>query len=483
VLLVIAYITSISIVGCGESASREAGIDRRLRLGRDTVYSVSAFIHDADDPVNLHGIDFELTEELLSGDDIHIEATSNNPLVVPDKNLVVTGKGPVRNLRIRPIASGYATITVTMTAGAVSRAYVLNYAASQTNTHASKRWHAGISDASAAIAVDEDYMLVANDETNFFYLYHRNHSGVPVKTFDFNTGNKLALTDSVAGVWKEVDVEAAVQSPADPALIYWLGSMSNNSSFLDRPNRNRLFAVSVSGKGPAAQLRNAGCYTQLRQQLLSWGDAHGYDFSKSAAVGQNPKLTDGFNIEGMVFGPDNSTLYIAFRAPLVPTSQRSHAVIAPITNFEQWFKQGPPGSQPVIGNPIELNLSGRGIRDIIRLANGRYIIVAGSCGAELVPAIYTWSGQATDAPVMTNSFTISGLNIEAVLPVYERGQLSLDKLQLLTDNGNDIFYGDTILAKDLSLDNHKKFSSVITSSAQNTTPPLSVPVKALTSGN
>jgi hypothetical protein len=474
---------TLLVIGCGENNSTQRELDRRIRMGRDTIYPVSSFIHDADDPVNLHGIDFELSPDILSAPDIHITATSNNQLVVPDKNLAVSGEGSVRNLRIKAIASGYATINVIMTGGPVRRTYVLNYAASQTNSTNSRRWHTGISDASAAVIVDENHMLVANDETNFFYLYHRNHSGIPVKTFDFNPGNNLALTDSFAGVWKEVDVEAAVQSPLDNALVYWLGSMSNNSSFLDRPNRNRLFAVTLSGNGSAAQLKNAGSYAGLKQQLLSWGDAHGYDFTKSAAVGQNPKVTDGFNIEGMVFGPDNSTLYIGFRSPLVPASQRSHAIIAPITHFEKWFNRGSPGGQPVIGNPIELNLSGRGIRDIIRLANDTYIIVAGSCGGELVPAIYSWSGHAADAPVLINSFAINGMNIEAVLPVYEGGQLSLSKLQVLLDNGNDIFYGDTILAKDLPWDNHKKFCSVISSSSQNIIAPLSVPAKTVTSGN
>ena len=164
----------------------------------------------------------------------------------------------------------------------------------------------------------------------------------------------------------------------------------------------------------------------------------------------------------MVFGPDNSSIYIGFRAPLVPTTNRRKAIIAPIKNFENWFNNGLPKGNLEIGSPIELDLGGRGIRDIIRLPNSNYVIIAGSCGGELVPAIYTWTGQATDAPVRINSITLTGLNVEGVMPVYEGGRLSLNKLQLLTDNGTDIYYGDTVIAKNLFVDNFKKFSSVVT---------------------
>ncbi len=66
----------------------------------------------------------------------------------------------------------------------------------------------------------------------------------------------------------------------------------------------------------------------------------------------------------------------------------------------------------------------------------------------------------------SNCFALAGLNAEGVLPVYEAGRLSLKKLQVLNDNGKDIYYGDTVVAKNLSTYNLKEFISVIIQSPQ-----------------
>lgn len=471
-VIIISCIIVQAFNGCRNNTDHGNYSDRRIKIIPDSPYIISAVINDADDPVSLLGVDFTIGEDVPPIGNLLVFASSSNTSVVPNTNLALSGSGATRNLKIKAIAPGYSTITVSVINGARCSSYVLNYAASHTTAASGKRWHTGISDASAAIVADEDYMIVANDETNYLYLYHRNHSGLPVKSFDFNQNNILGLTDSSTGKWKEVDVEGAVRSIRDPSVIYWIGSMSNNSSFMDKPNRNKLFAVTVSGKGTATTLSNAGHYSNLRQRLILWGDAHGYEFANSASAGKNPKMIDGFNIEGMVFGPDNKTLYIGFRAPLVPTGNRTKAVIAPVQNFESWFNNGSQTVNPTIGSPIELDLGGRGIRDIIRLPNGNYVVIAGSCDAEVTPGIYSWTGYATDTPEKLNSLALANLNAEGVMPVYEGGQLSLNKLQLVTDNGNDIYYGDTVSAKNLSARNFKKFSSVITESPKKLVLPL-----------
>ena len=373
--------------------------ERRMLMVPDSPYTISAVINDPDDPARLVGIDFTIGDDTLPIKELSVKASSSNTNVVPDTNLIVSGSGASRNLKIKPIAAGYSTITVTVVInGSRHFTYVLNYAASKGVTAGGKRWHTGIADASAAIGIDDEYMIVANDETNYLYLYNLNRSGLPLKSFDFNQGNILGLTDSSAGIWRAVDVEGAVISTSNPSLINWIGSMSNNSISDDRPNRNRLFAITVSGKAATSSFANAGYYSHLREKLISWGNAQDYDFSTSAAAGKNPKQGDGFNIEGMVFGPDNRTMYIGFRAPLVPTANRTKALIAPIQNFESWFNNGLPAGNPTLGSPIELDLGGRGIRDMILLGNGNYVIIAGNCDHEIRSAVYTWTGHATDAP-------------------------------------------------------------------------------------
>ncbi|RYE14230.1 MAG: T9SS type A sorting domain-containing protein, partial [Sphingobacteriales bacterium] len=202
------------------------------------------------------------------------------------------------------------------------------------------------------------------------------------------------------------------------------------------------------------------------------GNTHGYNLSASAQAGHDPKTIDGFNVEGMVFGPDGTTLYIGFRAPLVPTGNRTKALIAPILNFETWFNNGAPAGNPTIGNPIELALGTRGIRDMIKMNNGTYVIVAGSYNDNSIPAIYRWSGHATDAPLQISSFNLTGMNAEAVLPVTENGAEAFDKLQIICDNGDIVFYNDGIVGKDLANDAHKKFVQFISQSAEGSVLPV-----------
>lgn len=430
-------------------------------------YAISGVINDVIDPAKTNGIDFILNDDVTSVADLTVTVSSSNTAVVPNNttNLALTTiSGAIRNLKIIPTGVGFATITVTVSDGTLNSAYIINYAASNAASGSSS-WLTGISDASTAIALDDDYMLVGNDETNQLYLYLRNQSGLPVKTFEFNAGNSiLALPD---GNSKEVDIEAAVKSPAIPGRIYFMGSLSNssNSPFEYKPNRDRLFAVTVSGTGAATTVTPVNGYTQLRDQLITWGNSNGYNFTARATG--DPKRVDGFNVEGMVFAPDQSTMYIGFRAPLVPaggSGPRVNALIAPLQNFETALGFRTNASF-TIGAPIELNLGGRGIREMIRLTNGHYIIVAGSADTDADAAVYKWSGNPVDAPVALPSFNIAALNAEGVMQVNQAGSIDENKLQFISDNGDNIYYGGTTVAKDLAQNNFKKFQAdVVTSS-------------------
>src|SRR5207302_2964898 len=148
------------------------------------------------------------------------------------------------------------------------------------------------------------------------------------------------------------------------------------------------------------------------------GDTNGYNFSSSAAAGQDSKSPAGFAAEGMIFGPDNTTLYIGMRAPLVPTANRTKAVIAPVINFENWFNNGSPSGNPTFGSPIELDLGGRGIRDLVKLSNNSYIILAGNPGGSpITSALFKWTGNASDVPVLLNSPLNNVLNAEGAMEI------------------------------------------------------------------
>ncbi len=437
--------------------------------------AVSTALSDATDPLASTGISVDVKDNgvIIPAANYTITAVSSNTTVVPNANVSITKADGQATIKINAAAVGYADVTVTITKGSFTKTLTINVAASAGAVVPSgTRFHTGSSDASAAIAIDDNYMIVGDDEINKLFVYSRTQSGLPVTTFDFSS--LLSLTDISGGAPREVDVEAAVKSPANTNRIYWLGSMSNSAtSFAARPNRNRLFAVSATGTGSSTAFSYTGMYPGLRQDLITWGDAAGYNFSASALAGKDPKVIDGFNVEGLTFAPDNTTAYIAFRAPLVPTANRTKAVIAPVQNFETWFNNGSPAGSPTIGSPIELDLGGRGFRDIVRLSNGTYIILAGNYDdAPLNPAVYTWNGLAASAPLMINSFNLTGLNPEAVMEIQSSGTLLSDRLQIISDNGSAIYYNDGIEAKDLSQNNYKKFRSDVVVSGSGSVLPV-----------
>ena len=413
-------------------------------------FAVSGVIADSTDPAQFKGIDFTIGDDQTPVDSLTVTVSSDNLTVAAPS---LTGSGATRNLKITPDAVGYANLTVTVSDGANHTDFLLTYAASANSfTPQDTRWPTGISDASDAIALDDHSYVTGDDEQDVLNVYSRDSSGLPLVSFNYAT--LLNLPDLSK---PEVDVEAATPSPLNTNKAYWLGSMSNGKApFDNKPNRDRIFATTISGTGVATTFNVTG-YASLRSAILAWGDTHGYNFSASAAAGVDSKTPAGFSAEGMVFGPDSTTLYIGLRAPLVSTTNRTKAVIAPIINFETWFRDSSATSTPSFGDPIELDLGGRGIRDLIRMPNGTYIILAGSPGAALMGAIYKWTGKTTDAPIRVISPSTDTLNIEGVIPVNINGQLSLSDLQVITDKGGDVLYNDDVEAKDLGAGIFKKF--------------------------
>ena len=432
--------------------------------------SFSGVLNDPLDPGATQGFSLDVKDNnvAIPNTAYTLTASSNNTVVVPNANVQIAKADGTSLITVTPAGVGYATITLTLTKSATTTTFTIDYAASAAASNpAQSVFHSGYSDGSAAVVIDNDFMVIADDEKNLLNVYARNQSGLPVKAFDYSAIADLALTDVSGGVPREIDLEAAAKSlsASTPNRSYWMGSLSNQSSagssFNDRPNRNRIFAVDITNTGAATAVSYVGSYKGLKNALFNWGTTYSLGLSASATPGHDPKLIDGFNIEGMAFAPDNTTMYIGFRAPLEPTTSRVNALLAPIQNFESWFGNGTTAT-PTFGAPVLLNLNGRGIRDIGRLAPDLYVILAGDyddAGA-LPTMVYRWNGNASDAPVLNSGFNVTGLNPEGVLPIYQAGgALNYSKLQIISDNGSVVFYNDGTEAKDLANGNFKKFRS------------------------
>jgi hypothetical protein len=434
---------------------------------------ISGVINDPTDPAATIGVRLDIKENGIAivATDYTITATSSSTNVVTVANISITKYNGYAIAQIVPTGVGYSDIKLALTKGSSTATATIKYAASApATTPFITRFHSGSSDASAAISLDSNYMLIGDDEINSLFVYDRKNSGLPVKTYDYQ--NLLGLTDGITGNYLEIDLEAGVKSINYPNRIYWISSLgTSGSSNIIKPNINRLFATDITGTGSNTTFATIGYDDNIRSQLVTWGDTKGYNFTASAASGHDAKAIDGFNIEGMCFGPDNTSLFIAFRTPLVTITARTKALIAPILNFETWFNNGSPVGNPTFGSPIELDLGGRGFRDIIRLSNGGYIIITGNYKANpLNGAVYKWTGFASDVPVLIPNFNINNLNAETVVEVVENGVMAKNKLQIISDNGSSEYYNDGIQAKDLNQNNFKKFRSDMFSTTNNVLP-------------
>ena len=333
-----------------------AGSAKTLRLPVTGGGQLSGVVDDPTDPALQYGIDFLLSDLDTPASGLTISAVASNTGVVAEEGLTWTGSGARRTLHIRPQAAGISTITVEVSDGAHTSTYVIQYAASAADpSPTTARFHTGMSDASSAIAVDAKVMFVANDEMidgrNLIYLFDRQQSGAPLRSFDF--------TDRLELGGREMDLEASTRVGN---TIFWLSSLGNNKDGECRSDRQRLFGTWVAGRGAGATLSYRGRYDYLRDDLIDWDsqNQHGlganyYGFAASAACappagGIQPKRPDGFNVEGLVLAPDNTTGYVAFRAPISPAHERSRALIVPVANVTGLLNRvggGVAGQRPV----------------------------------------------------------------------------------------------------------------------------------------
>ncbi|MEH2164038.1 MAG: putative Ig domain-containing protein [Nostoc sp.] len=425
--------------------------------------AISGVIGNVNDPAKTLGVNFAIADSDTPVANLTVAVTSSNSAVVPNGNLTLTGTGSNRNLKINPVGVGTANITVTVSDGGSSANYAIAYSASANDGTATTQFLTGTSDASTAIPVGGTFFLEADDENQVLRLYDYSKSGLPVTGFDFTSS--LGLTDSSSGVLREVDLEASTKIGN---RIFWLGSQSNSDDGKNRPNRDRIFATDITGTGASTTLSYVGRYNFLKEDIINWdvNNRHGkganyYGLAASAATNVGSKQSNGYNIEGLEIAPDNTTAYIAFRAPQIPLSGRANALIVQVTNFTNLISAsgGTQGSAQ-FGAPIELNLGGRGIREIRKNANNQYVIIAGPAGdAGAAPndfRLYTWDGNPNSQPQLRAATFPANFNPEGIITIPDN-LTNTSQIQFASDDGNSILYNDGTSAKDLSENNFKKF--------------------------
>ena len=388
-----------------------------------------------------------------------LEATaSSKPAVADVADVVLSGDGATRTLTVKPEAVGITVITVTATNPADESTATASFtigASATTPGLETTNYHYGASDASTAIALDSDYMIVADDEGNSTRLYERYSDGAPIRTYSMPEFGS-----------SEIDLEASARVGD---TIYWLGSHSNNKSSEYKKARSVVFTTTVSGTGAGTELTYGGKYTGLRTDLIAWDAANDNRLGLAAACslegGAHPDQTNGCNIEGFEFAPDGTTGLLGLRSPRVD----GKAVIVPVENFASLIGGTTSAS---FGDPILVDLGGRTIREIRGNGAGDYFITAGvpdDVDSDAGWALYRWNGLAASAPYLVNLLPNTTGDAgqetgsyESIVEVPSQVRVG-SSLQLLTDNGTTVFYADGIAGKDISPSALQKFrSNVVT---------------------
>ena len=138
------------------------------------------------------------------------------------------------------------------------------------------------------------------------------------------------------------------------------------------------------------------------------------------------------NLSGPAAMPDGSLL-VGFRSP-VPNGR---ALLVPLLNPAELVTAA-SGRKARFGEPILLELRGRGVRSIERALDGRgYWIVAGPAADAGAFTLYRWSGQKHDAPRIVDSSELVGLRPEVLFEPLGGG----GTLQLLSDDGGVVTNG------------------------------------------
>lgn len=281
----------------------------------------------------------------------------------------------------------------------------------------------GPCDASAAVALDADHFVVAGDEDNTLRVYQR---GRPEPMGEASLSSFLGTGD------KESDLEGAATVGK---RIYWIASHGRNSKGKLRPDRQRFFATDID-RGAKPGVTPVGTpYRGLLDDLAAAPTLAGLRLSDAAQLA--PEAPGGFNIEGLAAMPDGSLL-VGLRNP-VPNGR---ALLVPLLNPSELVTAG-SGRKARFGEPILLELRGRGVRSIDRALDGRgYWIVAGPAADAGTFTLYRWSGQAKDAPRIFDGSELVGLRPEALFELPGSGST----LEILSDDGGVVT--DSMACKD-----------------------------------
>ncbi len=289
----------------------------------------------------------------------------------------------------------------------------------------------GLSDVSAAVAIDQKTFIVAGDETNTLTLYEFARTAKPIDTFDLTEFLDINPKNP------EADIEAATRIGN---RIYWITSHGRSKNGKLRPNRYRFFATTIKNENAKATIHPTGsaCKTLLQTLLdhpnmQNLGLQHATRLGKKKQKNLAPKK-QGLNIEAICASADGSSLYIGFRNP----RPADNALVIKLTNPAQVIDKA---ATPEFAQPILWNLAGLGIRSMeYSPYHKAYLIIAGPHDQTANFRLYRWSGSPTEQPKPVPNIDLNklGLTPEAMITFKNS-----PRIFILSDDGPNKFLRDS----------------------------------------
>jgi Protein of unknown function (DUF3616) len=271
-------------------------------------------------------------------------------------------------------------------------------------------------DGSAGVALDDRFFASAEDEHNTLRIYesHPPDGQKAEPVWDKNISDFLEVDKHEEG-----DLEAGARIGK---LIFWIGSHGTDGEGVEQPARRRLFATEIvkGADGNFALQTHGQPYKHLLDDFFVDERLKKFDLEKAASA--PTKSADGLNIEALCATPEDDLL-IGFRAPI----PGGNALLVPLKNPKDLI-DGNDGHAH-FGEPILLDLGGRGFRDMAPWRGG-FLIVAGPFDAAADFALYFWTGKLSD-PAKKLAADLGELRPEGII-VYP-GDPS--RVQLLSDDG------------------------------------------------
>ncbi len=263
----------------------------------------------------------------------------------------------------------------------------------------------GACDASGGVPLDASTFAVADDEDNVIRIYDADRGGAPISSIDLS----LWLREGD----EEADLEAATRI-GDRAL--WLASHSRSKKGKFRPSRILFLATEIPKPGASAAVVGEP-YRGLLDALHA--DPRYSAFGLDEAAKLPPKAPGGLNIEGLT-STGNGGVLVGLRNP-TPGDRALLFVIGNALDVAEGR------AHPKLGDPILLELGGRGVRGLTRW-RGAYLIAAGAREAGPSDALFEWPGPGAEPREL--GLNLAGFNPEGFFSSPARAEL-----MLLSDDG------------------------------------------------